>query len=255
MTASSTVPTVPLGEPAQLRRVFDGDSFEAETGGEVVEVRMIGINAPEGDECHGDEARDALERRLTSGPLTLVAAGEDDTDRFGRLLRYVYAGGTNVNEASLREGHAVALESEHPADLDFFALAEAAASQGLGMWAPNACGEPVGASIRIGEVAYDPAGPDDENVREELVVLHNDGTVAVTLEGWILRDESSQNRYVFAEVRLDPGDEVRVRSGCGNDTDADLFWCARDPVWSNWGDTVILQDPAGNVVDYRGWRR
>ena len=34
----------------------------------------------------------------------------------------------------------------------------------------------------------------------------------------------------------------------GSDGDGVRYWCSDSAVWSNGGDTVILQDPLGNVV-------
>ncbi|NIR38769.1 MAG: lamin tail domain-containing protein [Actinobacteria bacterium] len=42
-----------------------------------------------------------------------------------------------------------------------------------------------------------------------------------------------------------------MRTGCGSDGGGELHWCADGPVWSNGGDTVILQDTFGNVVAQR----
>ncbi len=243
------------GEAAELLRVLDGDSIEVEVSETTVEVRLVGINAPERDECYGDAGREALTLNLEAGPITLVAAGGDDTDRFGRLLRYVYAGDTPVAEEMLISGHANVLQGDHPREDAFVALADEAASSQLGMWQPDACGPEVVTATEITKVEYNPPGPDRDNSAEEYVVIHNSGEASQDLTDWIVRDESSQHRYRFPPVTLAPGAHLRLRSGCGDDGESDLHWCAGDPVWSNGGDTALLQDPNGNVIDrviYRG---
>jgi hypothetical protein len=118
------------------------------------------------------------------------------------------------------------------------------------MWSPDACDETVDATISVTEVEYDPKGRDWENKTEEWVVIHNDGVTAVDMTDWILRDESSTHRYEFpAGVTLMPDDELRIRTGCGDDHRGDVYWCADDAVWSNGGDTAILQSPTGTVID------
>ncbi len=247
--APSTVAT-PSGDIGTVVRVIDGDSFEAEVNGRVVEVRMLGINAPEGSECHGDAARSRLDDLLEDAGLTLVQDGGDDTDRFGRMLRSVYAAGAFINATMVAEGHAVALQGGDPNEAVMVELSDAAFAAGRGMWSPDACDETVDTTIRITEVEYDPAGRDWENKSAEWVVVRNDGDSAVDMSAWILRDESSTHRYSFpGEVTLTPGAELRVRTGCGDDGDGDLYWCADDAVWSNGGDTVILQTSAGTVID------
>ncbi len=243
------------GTSAGLVRVLDGDSIEVERSGTTEEVRLVGINAPERDECYDDAGRDALTFYLEAGPITLVVAGGEDTDRFGRLLRYVYAGDTPVAEEMLISGHANVLQGDHPRNDAFIALADEAASSQIGMWQPDACGPHVVTATEITHVEYNPPGPDRANSAEEYVVIRNGGDAPVDLTDWTVRDESSQHRYRFPPVTLAPGAELRLRSGCGDDGAADLYWCAGDAVWSNGGDTALLQDPNGNVIDrvlYRG---
>jgi endonuclease YncB( thermonuclease family) len=243
------------GESAQVVRVLDGDSIEVELSGDTTEVRLLGINAPERNECYGDAARDALVEYLDAGPITLVAAGGESVDRFGRLLRYVYAGESPVAEEMLMSGHAIVVQGDHPRDDAFVALADGAADAGLGLWQPDACGPEAASAVRIASVEYNPAGPDRDNATNEYVAIRNEGDAAIDLTDWIVRDESSQHRYRFPSVALAPGATMRLRSGCGDDAQNDVYWCAGDPVWSNGGDTALLQDPHGNVVDrvlYRG---
>ena len=250
-TSSSPSPSAaePEGTQATLQYVFDGDSIEVDLDGRTEEVRLVGINAPEGDECFGDESREALIGLLGEGDLVLVAGSDDDTDRYGRLLRYVYVDGDNTNGRTLANGNAVALQSGHDYNAAFVEIGDLAAAAGYGLWAPDACGPAAPAGATIAAVLYNPPGPDDEVLNSEYVTIANEGQATLDLTGWTLRDESSQNRYVFNDVRLGPGDHVAVRTGCGQDRDDSVFWCADRSVWSNSGDTAILQDRHGNVVD------
>jgi endonuclease YncB( thermonuclease family) len=249
-TAPATTVAIPPGDTGTIVRVFDGDSFEAEVDGAVVEVRMLGINAPEGHECHGDAARTRLQELLDETEFTLVQDGEDDTDRYGRLLRSVYANGVFINATMAAEGHAVALQGGAPEEATLVEHSDTAFAEARGMWAPDACNETVETGIRVTEVEYDPAGRDWENKSEEWVVVRNEGAIAIDMAGWTLRDESSTHRYEFPRgLSLAPDDVLRIRTGCGEDRGADLYWCADDAVWSNGGDTVILQSPAGTVID------
>ncbi len=239
----------PAGDDADLIRVLDGDSVIMSVGGTEVEVRLLGINAPEGDECHGDAARNTLEQLLATGSLTLVAGGED-ADQFGRALRYVYVDDLNVNLALIANGDALALQGDHPLDAEFASVGDESAAEGLGMWAGDACGSSAPDTVVIVDYQYNPPGRDSEDPNGEWVAVANEGDQAIPLGGWILRDESTQNRYIFPNgVSLASGAEIFVYSGCGDNTGSDLFWCASDPVWSNGGDTVILQLPDGTVVD------
>ena len=245
--ADEAIP-IPEGTRATLTYAFDGDSIEVEIGGRTEEIRLIGVNAPEGDECFGERARDALVAYLEGEELVVVADSGDDMDRFGRLLRYVYVGGENVNGRLLADGNAVTLQGDHRFNKAFVEIGNLAADAGHGMWADDACGPMPAPGMSIVEVRHNPPGPDDEHLNDEYVMIANAGETVTDLTGWTLRDESSLNRYVFGAVSLAPAAGVTVRTGCGTNRSGTLYWCADRPVWSNTGDTVILQDAYGNVA-------
>ena len=81
-----------------VTKVYDGDTITLSTG---ERVRFLQIDTPELSpaECYGDEARRALLTLLSApGQLSLKSDPKlDKVDRYGRLLRYVYIGKTNVN--------------------------------------------------------------------------------------------------------------------------------------------------------------
>ncbi len=251
--ATTTPPTIPPGDRALVLRALDGDSLLVDLGGVEEEVRLIGVNAPEGDECFGDVARDNLETRVTGTEVILATdpAGED-RDRFGRLLRYVFAGEIDVNRALLANGQAVSLSTGHARQAEFRAVEAAAFEEGAGLWGTSPCGgEGVPQrAVTVGEIRADPPGRDEEALTEEWVEIRNDGEFAAPMEGWILRDESSTNRFTFPPgFELGPGTAVKVRTGCGTDGPADLHWCAEGPVWNNDGDTVLLLNAEFTVLD------
>jgi micrococcal nuclease len=82
-----TPPAAPAGENVQVKRVIDGDTFELADGRQ---VRVLGIDSCEMSTYGGKDAETDAESNLTSGlTVTLIAQPGVDTDRFGRLLRYV----------------------------------------------------------------------------------------------------------------------------------------------------------------------
>lgn len=252
-TTSTSSPTTPAGDAARVTFVLDGDSVEVEIDGRNEEVRLLGINAPEEDECYGDRAREGLKGMADGEQVTLVQGSVDDRDEFGRLLRYVYTDDRSVNEAMLFHGQAVALQRDHDQNDSFVRIATDAAMRETGLWERDACGPATVQDIRVTWVEFNPPGPDDEVLEDEYVEIVNEGALRVDLAEWTLRDESSQNRYVFDRA-LRPGDRMLVRSGCGEDREEDVYWCSGGPIWSNGGDTAILQDEHGNVVSWRTYR-
>lgn len=237
------------GESVAVSAVIDGDSIAVERNGWRTEVRIAGINAPEADECHGEVSREMLEGLIGADAVTLLPVrGENDTDQFGRLLRDVYVGGTYLNEELVRRGAALAIQTGSPGEDALVAAEDEAWADGAGMWAPDACG-PFPSGVEITEVSYDPPGRDGENAAEEFLLLRNESAEPVDIGGWVVRDESSRHRYRFPEdTSLTPGEGVRLRSGCGTDEGLDRYWCADDAVWSNGGDTALLQTATGTVA-------
>ena len=131
----------PPGVPARVTRVVDGDTFEARLEGEVVDVRLIGIDAPESVhptepvECFGLEASAFTERRLEREPVVLEFDVER-IDTFGRTLAYVWKGSRLFNEDIVRMGYAT-LATFPPNVAHVGRLVEAerkARREGLGIW-------------------------------------------------------------------------------------------------------------------------
>jgi micrococcal nuclease len=96
----------PEAATAVVQRVNDGDTLTLRDGRK---VRLLQIDAPElYRDCYGRAAQKALLRLAGKGTrVTLVRdARLDDRDRYGRMLRYVFAAGTNVNVVLVRRGAA-----------------------------------------------------------------------------------------------------------------------------------------------------
>ena len=147
--------------------------------------------------------------------------------------------------------HSIALATDHDLLPDFLAAEEEAAALERGLWAPTACGSGATTTgVRIWAIEPDAPGRDDRNPNGEFVAIANEGSSGAELTGWMIRDESSKHRYTFpSDFVLAPGTIVTVRSGCGDDSDDTLYWCADGTVWTNSGDTVLLLDAAGAVVE------
>jgi micrococcal nuclease len=94
------------GDAATVEWVNDGDTLTL-AGGE--KVRLVQIDAPElQSDCYGRAAlRDLVDLTPKGTHVTLVADPElDERDVHGRLLRYVYRDGKNVNVELVRRGAA-----------------------------------------------------------------------------------------------------------------------------------------------------
>lgn len=90
-------------QSAKLVRVVDGDTIVVEVSGREEKVRMIGIDTPESvasskylDETgkenteEGERAADFVKTLLAHTETVYLQKDVSDTDRYGRLLRYVW---------------------------------------------------------------------------------------------------------------------------------------------------------------------
>ena len=110
------------------------------------------------------------------------------------------------------------------------------------------------AAVAIIDIEPNPPGNDEEHLDAERVTIQNNGTTPVELSGWTLRDESTANRFRFGDgVLLDPGSSLDVVTGCTSGVGV-VAWCSDRPVWNNGGDTAILLDRDGRIVDLLRYR-
>ncbi|WP_135603743.1 thermonuclease family protein [Methanococcoides sp. NM1] len=88
---------------ANVTEVIDGDTFVISTG---EKVRLIGVDTPERGEPYYQEAKQYMVDNLF-GRTVRLEADVSDTDRYGRLLRYVWLDGSMVNNDLVLSGLAV----------------------------------------------------------------------------------------------------------------------------------------------------
>lgn len=123
---------------ATVKRVVDGDTIELTDGRK---LRYIGIDTPETKDprrpvgCFGKEASDK-NKEIVEGKEARLEKDVSETDKYGRLLRYVWVGDLFVNEYLVKNGYAHA--STYPPDVkyqDVFRQAEIYARDNrLGLW-------------------------------------------------------------------------------------------------------------------------
>jgi endonuclease YncB( thermonuclease family) len=85
-------------------RVVDGDTLDLGNG---QTVRLVGIDSPEVGECGYEPASKNL-ARLVLGQQVRLAESDEDTDRYGRLLRYVDVGTIDAGLRQIQQGFAIA---------------------------------------------------------------------------------------------------------------------------------------------------
>lgn len=98
-----------VGDSGVVTQIIDGDTIDVNINGTEYRVRYVGVNTPERDEVCYQEAKDA-NAALVQGQTVTLVRDVSETDRYGRLLRYVYVNGVNVNAQLVTEGYAEAVE-------------------------------------------------------------------------------------------------------------------------------------------------
>jgi micrococcal nuclease len=144
--APSVISPPPGLVQARVLRVVDGDTIEVERilDGKAT-LRLIGVDAPEtvapGQPvgCFGPEAS-ANTKQLLEGRTVLLEKDVSETDRYQRLLRYVYLeDGRMANEVIVRDGYAQV--ATFPPDVKYQAhlltAQTEARSANRGLWAKS----------------------------------------------------------------------------------------------------------------------
>lgn len=145
-TASPT-PEPTIEGIVQVLGIIDGDTIDVELDGERTRIRVIGLDAPERDECGYQEAASAMQSLAQSREVRIEADPTQlDVDAYGRLLRHVFTlDGANVAEAIIALGFAVEYTYDKPyAYVDDHLTAQNRAQEdALGLWGPL-CAAPLG---------------------------------------------------------------------------------------------------------------
>ena len=129
-----------------VTRVIDGDTIEVEIEGEKKRVRYIGVDTPETVhpskpvQCFGKEASE-FNKNLVEGNWVRLEKDISETDKYGRLLRYVYVGEKFVNLELVGKGYADVIT--YPPDVKYtevFLIAKREAqAEKRGLWGEQ-CG-------------------------------------------------------------------------------------------------------------------
>lgn len=133
----------PAAGTARVERVVDGDTIKVRLGGRRETIRYIGVDTPETKkpgtpvQCFG-KAASAENERLVEGEAVRLVVGEEERDRYGRLLAYVYRArdGLFVNERLVEGGFArtLTIRPNDRYERTFTAAQARASAARAGLW-------------------------------------------------------------------------------------------------------------------------
>jgi len=227
------------------------------------------MDTPEKGELFFSEAAEA-NRQLVEGKTVFLEKDVSETDRYGRLLRYVYLeDGTFVNAELVRLGYAQI--ATFPPDVkyqDFFLqLQTKARNAGRGLWgkpAPTATLAPatptplsqptdmptpppqqVGKVI-IRTIFYDGVVPRVES--DEYAEIANTANASVNIGGWRLNAGDPGQDFVFPSFDLQPDQVCRVYTNENHPEHCGFSFGSGKALWNNKGDCGYLYDANGMEV-------
>ena len=123
---------------SNVSKVVDGDTITMSNG---EKVRLIQIDTPElaSKECYGIQAKSELSKLLNqAGEVSLTSDPNlDEVDKYGRSLRYVFVGNTNLNLKLVEIGAAAPYFYRGEKGVyaaQFLKAAQTAQKRKLGMW-------------------------------------------------------------------------------------------------------------------------
>lgn len=263
---------VPRDSPQSLgvvTRVIDGDTIEVLLDdGQTYPVRYIGMDTPERGDPYYEETSAKNREVLGSGVVTLVK-DVSETDRYDRLLRYVFTEYTFVNLELIREGYAQA--ATYPPDVacaeSFLETQREAQESGLGLWPLAAFLQPSGHSsgptspglqpstplaqgsavgVVIQDIYFDGEVPMVES--DEYAEITNLGSDPVGLEGWRLNAGSPGQDFIFPNYVLNPGETCRVYTDEQHPETCGFSFNSDQAIWNNKGDCGYLFNAMGGQV-------
>lgn len=275
-------PTVTATRPAEtavVTSIIDGDTIQVEMGGQTYTVRYIGIDAPESNEpCFQDAAY--ANSGLVTGQTVRLVKDVSETDRYDRLLRYVYVGDVFINAELVRLGWAI--PSRYPPDTALAANLERAQigapvrscavvqATARPPTAPQPTAQPTAASpsptelpptiapeptalpaasstdVKITGVNYDGVVARVES--DEFAVITNTGSGVINLGGWRLNAGDPGQDFGFPSFDLQPGQSCRVYTNEYHPESCGFSFGNGRAIWNNGGDCGMLFDNTGVMV-------
>ncbi|MEM5798200.1 MAG: thermonuclease family protein [Candidatus Aenigmatarchaeota archaeon] len=227
-------------QSTDIEKVVDGDTIKLVNG---EYIRLLGINAPEKGQAFYSEAKSMLEAAIANKSVRFEKDVED-RDKYGRLLRWVWADESLVNAEIVKQGLAYAYLFENTKYADLILQAEAHARENrLGLWSVENLSRCIGLSI----IQYNAKGDDRYNLNDEYVVIKNACNFSIDMTGWSIFDASGK-RFIFQNFSLCGYCKVTIYSGSGISNSTALFWNSSMPIWNNDKDIIYLKDALGDLV-------
>jgi endonuclease YncB( thermonuclease family) len=115
--------------------VYDGDTFKLKENGQIIKVRVYGIDAPESNQQYGEESGKALRELIDGKEIRLRI---ENKDIYGRTVGEPWLGDSiNVSLWMVKNGHAWHYKSYSKKRTDLAEAEVNAKEKKLGLWADD----------------------------------------------------------------------------------------------------------------------
>jgi endonuclease YncB( thermonuclease family) len=133
-------------ESYSVVKVVDGDTVHIERDGELLKIRMIGIDAPEvrERECFANESTNKLKEMIGENNVYIeLDETQGEFDRYNRTLAYIFLSDqTNLNLEMIRQGyaHEYTYNKPYKYQSEFKQAQREARENERGLWGEGVCG-------------------------------------------------------------------------------------------------------------------
>lgn len=115
--------------------VHDGDTFKLKIAGQIIKIRMYGVDAPENNQPYGKESGDALRALIDGKEIRLHIISKD---AYGRTVGEPWLEDSlNVSLWMIQNGYAWWYKSYSKKRIDLKEAEENAKAKKLGLWADD----------------------------------------------------------------------------------------------------------------------
>ncbi len=225
-------------ENYHIERIIDGDTVVSNGKS----IRLLGINTPEKGEEYYFEAKKYLESLILNKSVE-IKYGKQKTDKYRRILGYLYFNNTNINQKLVELGFA---NIYFPKDKDIYF------DDFLESWKScvenrkkNLCEKSLDKCsncIKLIELDY----------KKEEVILKNICGVKCELTNWSIKDEG-RKKFIFPEYIIEPNSEIKIIVKNLENTEEILYWKNENYVWTDSGDSLFLRDSKNKLVLWKNY--
>lgn len=203
-------------EPAFVTRIIDGDTVEINT---TEKIRLLGINTPEKGKPFSGEAKNFLIKEIENKSVELLR-DKEDTDRYGRKLRYIFYNNQFINAEIIQEGLATTFMLDELKYKDKLTNAEKFARENeMNLWKKSI--DICAACIKLIKL----------DSKEDFFIIENDCNQICNLTGWLVKDDAN---HFFEILNLN--------------SEENKTYPSKQKIWNNDHDRFFMRDGKGDLV-------